>query len=310
MVTLVEPARPENASAELALIQAAAQRAELLCRKPQEFTAKERQIVRRGDRALQQLLEVHQGLILRLVATYQAKGRNSRNTDLEQEAVLAFFDAVATYDPTKGSRLSTWAYFQVRARLQKVTGLLIKEAIATAKAMHSESTVTDPEPIQEQGFLQQLHSIIHKLTERQQKVVLLHLKGLGWAEIALKLKSTADAVRMLWTRAVGRLRQMLLGEEQREERKSQVVDSQPLEETRNVGKPLLCWLFIQQLSLSLVHVRSLGRFVEVNPQHRPFFNRQCIVSCRFWSDPSCSKGARGSPLRSSLIKRLTVADNS
>jgi RNA polymerase sigma-70 factor (ECF subfamily) len=305
VVTLAEPTKSEKSLAELALIQTAVRRAELLRRKAQEFTFEERLIIRRGDQALQQLLEDHQRLILRFVATYKMKGCNSRNVDLEQEAVLAFFEAVATYDPTKESRLSTWAYFQIRARLQKATGVLIKEAIATAKVMQSESTVTDPEPIREQRFLQQLRSVMHQLTERQRKVVLLHLKGLGWAEVALKLQSTPDAVRMLWTRAVRRLRQLLL----REERTPEVVESKPVQEIQNVGKPLLCWLFFQQFSRSLVRMRPLKRFVEVNSQHRPFYNHQWI-SCRFWSDPACSKGARGSPLLSALIKRLTVIGDS
>lgn len=195
---------------EIALIWVAAQRAELLCQKRQEFTFEERQIIRRGDRALRQLLSTHRGLIMRLVSRYRNKGYNFTNCDLEQEATLAFFDALATFEPNKGGKLATWAYIQIRARLQKVTRQSIHDAIAKVRAMEIDLVFSEPEPILEQVFDQRIHSIFSELTEKQRQVVSLYLKGLGWAEIALELQSTADAVRMLWTRAIQRLRSLLL----------------------------------------------------------------------------------------------------
>lgn len=147
---------------------------------------------------------------MRLVARYRTKGYNFTNCDLEQEATLAFFDAVTTFEPNKGGKLATWAYIQIRARLQKVTRQAIHDAIAKVRAMETDSVFSEPEPILEQVFSQRIHSIFSELTEKQRQVVSLYLKGLGWAEIALELQSTADAVRMLWTRAIQRLRYLLL----------------------------------------------------------------------------------------------------
>lgn len=229
-------ASSEHVSTEIALIRSAARRSELLHRKPQAFTSEEQQVIRRGEHALQQLWSAHQGLILRLVATYQTKGYNSRNSDLEQEATLAFFDAVITFDPDKGGKLGTWAYFQIRARLQKITRQTIHDAVARARVMQTAPTFSEPEPILEQGLFERLHSIFNELTEKQRQVASLYLEGLDWAEIALKLQSTADAVRMLWTRAVKRLRLLFLGEEKREKQQREVVESQPVEQPKSFAE--------------------------------------------------------------------------
>ncbi len=246
----------KQTSEEFTLIQAAAHRAEVLRRNPQAFTCEERQIVRRGEWALQQLLYAHRSLILRLVTAYRSKGYND-NCDLEQEATLAFFDAVVSYDPAKGAQLSTWAYFQIRACLQKLTGANIHQAVAAAKLMQSEPAISDPEPIQEQGFLERLRSIIHELTLKQQQVVSLHLEGWSWSEIALKLQSTADAVRMRWNRAVQRLRLLLVpGLIAAECEEAEVIEPQPVEDKQSFGEPLLRRLF-QPISLGLLCFRSL-----------------------------------------------------
>ncbi len=290
----------EPTTTEIALIHAAAKRAELLRQKSQNFTAEERQIIRWGEQAMQQLLEGHQKLILRFVAQYQSRGYNSCNADLEQEAAIAFFNAVTTYNPNKGARLSTWAYFQIRARLQKVTGISIKEAVATAKTLQSEPTFTAPEMISEPGLLKQLCSMIPLLTERQQNVVWLRLNDWSWVEIGSKLQSTADAVRMVWTRAIRRLRQLLLGEQQREESKPEIAESQTQLE------PRVPWSLFQRLVRSLVRPSPI-----VNWQKELIVLNDASVNCQhtviqqFWSDPVCSGGVRGSPL---LPVAITLTD--
>lgn len=166
----------ERASTEFALIRSAAQRTELLHRKPQVFTSEEQQVIRRGEHALQQLWSAHRGLILRLVTNYQTKGYNFRNLDLEQEATLAFFDAVITFNPDKGGRLGTWAYFQIRARLQKITRQAIHDAVAKARVIQTAPTFSEPEPILEQDLFGRLHSILNELTEKQRQVASFTLR--------------------------------------------------------------------------------------------------------------------------------------
>lgn len=67
----------------------------------------------------------------------------------------------------------------------------------------------------------------------------LYLEDLGWTEIARRLQSTADAVRMLWTRAVHKLRLLLLEEKQQQEHNLASLELQPVQETKNCCEPLL-----------------------------------------------------------------------
>lgn len=311
---------PKQVPEELALIQAAGNRAELLHRKPQAFTCEDHQVIRRGEWALQQLLEAHRGLILRLVAVYRSKGYNSETCDLQQEATLAFFDSVVTYNPTKGAKLSTWAYFQIRASLQKLTGANIHEAVAAARVMQSESAISKPEPIQEQGLVERLRSIIHELSQKQQQVVTLHLEGWSWSEIAVRVQSTSDAVRMRWNRALQRLRLLLVPVPIAEEcEEAEVIEPQPAQQTQHWGAPLLRRLF-QNISEGLLCFRSLKavpaktyatssedsvvqfqqrgqNFIgALNDQTHLLSKLQCAATLCLESDFACSDGVRGSPI--------------
>lgn len=223
-------------STECSLIQSIAQRTELLRSGQQTFTCEELRIIKYGERALQQLWETHRGLVLRLVSNYQTKGYNLRDLDLKQEAMLGFFNAVITFDPSKGSKLSTWAYFQVRGRLQKIMQQAIHADIAKVRIRQVAPVFSKTNPILDQGLCKELHSISNKLTKKQQQVISLYLEGWGWAEIALKLQSTTDAVRMLWNRTVKRLRLSFLGKEKREKQQCKVVKSQSLEQPKTVSE--------------------------------------------------------------------------
>lgn len=229
----------KQVSTEITLIRAAVQRSELIGLERSKLTFEERQIVWMGERAFQQLLQIHWRLILGLVFTYQKKGYNLKCADLKHEATLAFFDAVTSFNPNKGAKLSTWAYIHIRARLQKITRQPIHDAIAKSKVIQTDFIFNEPEPTLEQNFGEQIRSVFNKLTKKQRQVVSLYLEDLGWTEIARRLQSTADAVRMLWTRAVHKLRLLLLEEKQRQEHNFAPFELQPVQETKNFCEPLL-----------------------------------------------------------------------
>ena len=321
----------EQTSKEIVLVQAAALRASLLVQKTKYFTSEQREVIKQGEDALRQLLSTYRGLILRLVAEYKTKGYNSPNLDLEQEATLAFLDAVKSFEPEKGTILATWAFFQIRARLQRITGQAIHQAIASAKAHLSEQVFSAPEPILEQGVFEQIRSVLNKLTSLQRQVVSLTLEGLGWTEIALKLQSTADAVRMVWTRSVQRLRLLLLGGEQQEEQQSEVVESPPdeqpnnfsesqtIQQPNNFSQPLFkhlfrpvdqTFIFWRLCKIALSKMRKVKQHNQQNNQSLIliFSASQNSDIYRFWSDSSCSKGARGSPLTFLPSNCLTALD--
>lgn len=246
MITIVEDSYSSSLNCqEDNLIQFAATRAKLLRQKSADFTHEEHQSIRRGEKALNLLLKAHQRLIRRLVAIYQVKEDSFRNSDLEQEATLAFFNAVTTFDPNKGSKLSTWAFIKIRSRLQDITLQAFRNIIAEVKVKHNNSVKYEPELILEQGSPEQIRSLLKELTKKQQQVVFLALKDWDWSEIALKLQSTQTAVRMLWNRAVKRLRLLLLGERQSQRQPEEPLDIkeyQPIQETKDVVRQL-CWWF-------------------------------------------------------------------
>ncbi|MEM8779829.1 MAG: sigma-70 family RNA polymerase sigma factor [Cyanobacteria bacterium P01_G01_bin.49] len=168
----------------------------------------ERQAIRRGEWALRKLLESHYGLIQTLVNTYAQKGYNHQGWDLEAEAITAFYEAIATFDPTQETALSTWAYLQIRAKLQQVTKQSITYAMAKAKIKQHQDVYLTLTPLDVILFDSTLEQLTKKLTKKQRRVMSLYLKGWSWTEIAKGLKSTADAVRMLWRRAVERLQRI------------------------------------------------------------------------------------------------------
>lgn len=313
---IVDSAKSRQASDELALIQVAASRAKLLRQKLQDFTPAERQIVKQGEWALQQLLNAHRALIQKLVSLYQT--HKSEFGDFEQEAILAFLSAVATYESTKGSRLSTWAYVQIRQRLQKTRRELNQQVVATAKARHNQEDLTACESIRDPRFIR---AGIELLTRKQRDVVFLHLDGFSWTDIAQTLQTTADAVRMLWTRAIQRIRRFLLREEQ-ETQGQPPRDVLSQQETKNHGEPLLRrlfrplspnWVWNHPLMLESLESRksltnpllqlgvSSGAFLSLLAiaRQRQWLASLCRLNdfvCRcFDLNPSCVNGVRGSP---------------
>jgi RNA polymerase sigma-70 factor (ECF subfamily) len=55
-----------------------------------------------------------------------------------------------------------------------------------------------------------LSDALAQLSEEHREVIVLHhLEGLGWDEVARRLGRTADAVRKLWTRALKQLRPLI-----------------------------------------------------------------------------------------------------
>jgi hypothetical protein len=184
----------------------------------------------------------------------------------------------------------------------------------------TEATAAEPELVHDQGLWEQLRSLLERLTPKQQQVVSLHLEGWGWREIAERVQSTADAVRMLWSRALRRLR--LLLEENLTQPQPEVPEPQPVESAPNYGVPLLRRLF-QNLSQKVEKIRSLfwglpktkvsTHSVSLKSHRSPtppqqsgrsgyssaqclFLHRLRLLSGRLGSEFSQCRGVRGSPL--------------
>ena len=142
------------------------------------------------------------GLVHKLSYRYQRPGISRK--DLVQEGTLGLHRAIVKYDPSKGVKLSTYAYPWIRSYMSRYVQ-------KTRKAMDylPVAEVYNPEP--ESESLNEVEDLMACLTHGERAIIsYLYINSLTVDQVAQTLDIAPTQVRRYQQRAIEKMRQCRL----------------------------------------------------------------------------------------------------
>ncbi len=187
-------------------------------------------LAKAGDgEALGRLIERHRGYLI-LLARMQI-GRLLRGKldaeDLLQETSLEAHRGIARFRGTSEVAFRAWLrqilaavlsnqvrrYRGTKGRDARLERRLVEDLDRSSRALDRGLIAEQSSPSQQVARRERALLLAEALTvlpeDYRDVIVLRHLEGLGFAEVALRMGRTEDSVKNLWVRALARLRRTL-----------------------------------------------------------------------------------------------------
>lgn len=187
-------------------------------------------LARAGEsQALGQLLELYRGylaLLARLQIGRRLQGKVDP-ADLVQETFLDAHRRFAQFQGTSEGELVSWLrhilaahlamlvrrYLGTQRRDVRLERDLVLELDESSRVLNHSLVAPQSTPSQQAARREQavlLADALGRLPDDYRDVIILrHLEGLSFPEVARRMDRTLDSVKNLWARALGRLRRLL-----------------------------------------------------------------------------------------------------